>query len=962
MPEGNGRSSRLPPWCRRIPWLAVIAFALTTFALLPRPLLGLRTFGAVDMLEPSTPYRESLGRKPEVKAWLQTDQVEGFPEKVSFWRDLRNGDFQTWSRRVAGGTPTGVFPFNAILSPFSVGFAFLPAWYALSLSAALALLASQIGMYLFLRRLGVVGAVAVLGAVAYTFSGANVVNLHRVTAPFVLPLLLWAVDRLVDRPSWRRAAVVGVMVAWTWMEGFPFGFVVCTGVAVAWGLWRATRQWFRPGPDGVGAVVRAEGRSSALGLLRRWAWVGAGVAWGLAVAAFSLAPTLYEISQRGTLDIRDYSTAHLSSLQLMGLFNTRALGRWQENLWTGEPFATETATTVGLMVTAGVVVACAFAARRRLRLSAPGRDAWGFWIVTGGAVTLLTFANTPLLALAQEVPGLAHNRMSRARFLIPLAAAIVAALGLDALLRRKGDGDERRPPSAVVAAVALVAGAAACILVVPRWLAEGARLDQLRPTLGPLLLDGAITVAAIALVAAAVRWRRLLAPLTLAVVALLWVQLAWPLREITPAAPVSDFYRVTDGHRAMAARLDDRYRFVGSGLATFYSGSSEVFDIDDLRGFALRTTAARNLVMAVSPQAFALDDLKIVLTPAQWNLTSPVLDDLAVRFFAMGSHEPPVGVVRQADPDFDRWAPAADPTVNAEPLRAGGPVMGVALPIRTSPSCGARRLTVRLRSGGQVLGTASRPASDANGSFIPFAIDGQAMTPGQPYGLSVEGPGGDCAVEVGASDGATGAALAAWEMGPDPALPLRLVSATDGWVYERTTAWPLVSAHTRWRAFPDQASLLAWLVQRPPAESDVAGYVGPERSPERDDGPERPVTAGARDGAATASVHDVRWDGPTVALTAEGDAPSLVVFSQNADPGWSVEVDGKAAPLIRVDGALQGVFVPAGRHRVVFSYREPVLRAGAAISGLALSAVAVVAVAPPLVARRRRRAGQHQGV
>jgi uncharacterized membrane protein YfhO len=49
-------------------------------------------------------------------------------------------------------------------------------------------------------------------------------------------------------------------------------------------------------------------------------------------------------------------------------------------------------------------------------------------------------------------------------------------------------------------------------------------------------------------------------------------------------------------------------------------------------------------------------------------------------------------------------------------------------------------------------------------------------------------------------------------------------------------------------------------------------------------------------------------------------------------PGWSVAVDGVAAPLERVDVAALGVEVEAGAHDAVFSYEPPGAAVGRWIS------------------------------
>ncbi|MEA2571359.1 MAG: hypothetical protein QOI24_3360 [Acidobacteriota bacterium] len=61
-----------------------------------------------------------------------------------------------------------------------------------------------------------------------------------------------------------------------------------------------------------------------------------------------------------------------------------------------------------------------------------------------------------------------------------------------------------------------------------------------------------------------------------------------------------------------------------------------------------------------------------------------------------------------------------------------------------------------------------------------------------------------------------------------------------------------------------------------------------------------------------------------------------VVVTQQAAPGWSVTVDGKAAQSRTIDGIFRGVDVARGSHDVMWSYHAPLLAAGAAITSFAL--------------------------
>ncbi len=62
-----------------------------------------------------------------------------------------------------------------------------------------------------------------------------------------------------------------------------------------------------------------------------------------------------------------------------------------------------------------------------------------------------------------------------------------------------------------------------------------------------------------------------------------------------------------------------------------------------------------------------------------------------------------------------------------------------------------------------------------------------------------------------------------------------------------------------------------------------------------------------------------------------------LVLSEAQYPGWRARIDGAIVPVQRVDVMFQGVAVPAGRHSVVFEFASTTLRAGFAISTLALA-------------------------
>jgi Bacterial membrane protein YfhO len=73
------------------------------------------------------------------------------------------------------------------------------------------------------------------------------------------------------------------------------------------------------------------------------------------------------------------------------------------------------------------------------------------------------------------------------------------------------------------------------------------------------------------------------------------------------------------------------------------------------------------------------------------------------------------------------------------------------------------------------------------------------------------------------------------------------------------------------------------------------------------------------------------------------DSAGLLVLADLFYPGWTAEVDGRPAEVLRADGVFRAVALPPGSHRVVFRYRPLSVWIGAALSAAALFAVLALA-------------------
>ncbi len=86
----------------------------------------------------------------------------------------------------------------------------------------------------------------------------------------------------------------------------------------------------------------------------------------------------------------------------------------------------------------------------------------------------------------------------------------------------------------------------------------------------------------------------------------------------------------------------------------------------------------------------------------------------------------------------------------------------------------------------------------------------------------------------------------------------------------------------------------------------------------------------------SAQLEWVRSRGDCINVEINGERPGVVVLNESFVPGWGAELDGRPVRVCRVNGVCQGVEVPGGRHKVRFFYRPPGLRVGLTISFLTL--------------------------
>jgi hypothetical protein len=95
------------------------------------------------------------------------------------------------------------------------------------------------------------------------------------------------------------------------------------------------------------------------------------------------------------------------------------------------------------------------------------------------------------------------------------------------------------------------------------------------------------------------------------------------------------------------------------------------------------------------------------------------------------------------------------------------------------------------------------------------------------------------------------------------------------------------------------------------------------------------------------AVRVVEYASDRVVLEAVLERPGIVVFSDVYYPGWTLRIDGQAAPIYRANRMMRGAAVGAGHHTLVYTYRPASFRIGLVVSGLGLVAIGLLALGRP---------------
>jgi len=890
--------------------LALIGAILIGFFLYPGVFIDGKILSTAEqLLEISPPYNHLSPKGFRATNLDCTDEPLTFtPWALLTRKSLGRGEIPLWNVQSRLGVPFWGNIETAILDPTGFLFGFLDPLTAMSWQRTSRPILGALFLYLFLRRLGIGCLTSMAGGGVFACSGFMTVwTCHPVGgAAALMPLVLWLTDRWMCLG--RRADFLGLAlgVFTEIVAGHPETAVKVFSVAFAFALAR-------------GVFGRNRGLSLNQATRRILGFAGAGLA-GIALAAVVLLPFMEYLLESHSLQFRsELHAPHLGRHPLCliwihllpDLFGHPLTRTYPSNVLAGVPGVlnyTEASCYIGVLP--WLVAPFAFSYRPRLSL---------FMAFVAVFSWSLAYSIPGPGSWLRAIPGL--KMIILTRFLLPgdLAMAVLGAVGLEGFLRK---GASRSGQVIFLGATLILSAGIATV-------SFNGTFDGLGRFLA-ILLSGVIL-----LVLGVSRWAR--PGIFMLLVALLMILDPFlSASGYLPTLPRDQLYPEGAAVAFLRSRVMTGERMVSTGTA-FPANTALAHGISDFGNYdAIHICDAFRT-------ADRIFDRGLPGEAPYYPTGGRVLDLLAVRYIV--SDQP------LAMPDSGSPLSATSSDKICIPLSVYPGATGIRLKGRLQEVSPYRGIwgVLKLECGGEV---ASYPLSIPEDTVLNLkvALPSRKWRPVLAR-LEVHHPAcrfflDDLLLVYGREKELS--AIKGWR--------IKKVFEGEGvFIYERPEALPRVTVVYRSRELPGRDEMLRALFERgfEPAREVMLCAADMYRIKGLSDGgePEKSLQGGSR----ILALEENR-----VVVEADLERDGFLRLADAFFPGWTAHrLDSEGRPLaqlriLRGDGLLRVVHLPAGRHHVVFEYRPDSLRLGFFLSLLGIVFLCSVCIGPFMVRKCMR--------
>jgi hypothetical protein len=577
-------------YVRPLSWAAAVVLLALPLGLTGRALLTDSVYGPIDYLYQDEPLKSLAPGIGPTRNASATDVIsEFFPWRHAVRESLRRGEWPLWNAYNLAGHPLAAEAQSAPYSPFTLLACLLPSAVSLSYTAALAFFIAGLSAFLLARELGCSEAASLFAAAGWALASSIV--LYSLTAmgfaTVYLPLILAATRRVVREPGLAAAMFLTAALSLCMLSGHPESLFLNVLVGCAFGLFALLRIRVAP--------WRAIGTAIAAGVVT------------LGLCAIFLLPLIEAIPQSAEFQSKEAWkpwSRGAATERVLAALATNFFPHLHVRQWLVPKLDLINVETAAV---GSIILALAVYAISRRRTA----ETWFFTVLS--LVCIVIGARwTPLAVAIQKIPLLHVTLYERLVFAGALGLSILAAFGVDELLRR----DDRRAAAATFAAVFAFLGAGML------WLAHYVQLSAVPGGYGRYRIFAELFFLGTAslLLVLPLPMRKLVP----ALLALLFAQRVLSEIDTFDTWPASAAYPPLALFQPLQ-HIDEPFRIVGVGGA-FPPATNISYGLEDVRGY----------------EALTLDEYKS--TWRLWNhphglwfhrvddLTAPMLSFLNVRF------------------------------------------------------------------------------------------------------------------------------------------------------------------------------------------------------------------------------------------------------------------------------------------------------------------------------------------
>ncbi|MGZ5474279.1 MAG: YfhO family protein [Thermoanaerobaculia bacterium] len=356
-----------------------------------------------------------------------------FPFRRTLQASLERGEWPLWNPYMLSGNVFAASAQAAAYSPFTLIACLLPAAVSFTYTTSIWLLIAAIGAFLLARELECVEPAALVAAAGWTYAACTILYIHTAMGGTLVyePMLLMAAGRVARRPGLASAVLLAVVLVLMVLAGHPETLFLAVLAGAAYGLFELVRARVRP-----------------------WRAIGAAVAGGvlaLLLCAIHLLPFFEAVQQSAELEVKTkyFTTAgyDMPLDRVLSIVATDFFPFLHVRHWLEPPLGLTQAETSAC---GSIILALAVYAVWRRR----SPETWFFFALALVCIAVASRWNPVVIAI-NKLPLMGITYEERLAFTAAFSLAILAALGVDEILRRR----DSRAAALTLAAVLIVLGA-----------------------------------------------------------------------------------------------------------------------------------------------------------------------------------------------------------------------------------------------------------------------------------------------------------------------------------------------------------------------------------------------------------------------------------------------------------------------------------------------------------------------